>query len=257
MGFFTKLKEVNEITHGKRLQQDFHKTMAYLEAFDSDSYSTVMQTFIALYLQLHKTIWKSGTTSSDGIALSKRMSDDARELLKVNDSNAYGTWLAAAWLEAVNRDSDEAHEVFCALEKIAHNIRKNNYRNGDPPDLWECPAAKGMYHPPQWNLGTAVSKEMLSDTLIIYYENIPYVSGSDTVKEYIYGAEVLPESDSLPQPFFAVRGCNDDGTQFDQYFWSDGQGMPFNEKADKILKSREGFVFSVIATVDVLLRKYS
>lgn len=246
MGFFKTLREVNDATHGKRITRQFHETMQYIDSFDESARRLVLNKFVSLISIIQKQ------NISSGLALAKKMQSDARAASKVNSGESCALWLAAAWLESLWRDSEEAKSANEALNDLALSLRRQNFENGEPPSLWEF-AHDGKSGMPQYDLGAQYYLEKIGGSLVAYYEKVPYVTGKESYDIYNYVAKIWPDSGA--KRFYVARATDENGTQFDHYLGSDGKIVCPPTQVNRHCAHKEGFVISVVNLVSFVIEK--
>lgn len=126
MGFLDKawstLKETNENAHGARLKRD---TFATLELLHAAGPAIETQSLL-LYAKLQEDIMeKCKSWSRDGrLKMADVLQAEARKHKDFDIGQAYGYYLASAFLESMARESLDANMVFVHLGVVAEEVRK-------------------------------------------------------------------------------------------------------------------------------------
>lgn len=126
MGIFDNivgaLRDTNEAAHGARLKRDVFTTLDLVHAAGP----TIETESLRLYLDLQRQILaKCESWSRDGkLKVAAQLQSKARENKDFDIGQAYGYYLASAFVESMARESPDAKMTFLHLGTIAEEIEK-------------------------------------------------------------------------------------------------------------------------------------
>lgn len=199
MGLLDIFKEANEDAHGARLERGLQDTMSLLATLDDDIRVNALMRYMDKRNKLLSNI--RNMTSKGCIDMGIFLQDEARKKYDTDLAESCALWMAGAWFESMERDSQSALAVYSSLNDLAEKLSDSEEDDNHDEDDFEEEDDEIVLLPsmPDITKCTPIEQFEIDDTYTaILVQNAPNFAGISGPVEYLYVMALFSENETLP-----------------------------------------------------------
>lgn len=121
MGFFNFMRSARDEAHGVRLERHLNEQIAVLKSLDNERQNAVIQDFSSRLVSLEDQL--PNMTDKGRLEMGLRLQIEGKKRKDFNIHESLVLWLQGLWLEARERDSENAKRASRYLNELAGGMR--------------------------------------------------------------------------------------------------------------------------------------